>query len=52
MLELFIVRHAKSSREETDIKDWERPLMGIGVQRANKVSKILKKKNIVPSKII
>lgn len=52
MLELYIVRHAKASREEIDIKDRERPLLSIGIQRANKVSTILKKKKILPGKII
>ncbi len=49
---LYIVRHAKSSREETNLKDWERPLLEIGIERANKVSRILKRKKIYPDKII
>ena len=49
---LYIIRHAKASREEIYHKDWQRPLLPIGIERANKVSKILKRKNIVPDKII
>jgi phosphohistidine phosphatase len=49
---LYIVRHAKSPQDAGDIKDWERPLMETGIQRANKISNILKKKKILPDKII
>ena len=49
---LYIVRHAKSSWNDTKLKDWERPLLKIGIERANKISKILKRKKIHPDKII
>lgn len=49
---LYIVRHAKSPQDAGDIKDWERPLMESGVQRANKISVILKKMGIHPDKVI
>lgn len=49
---LYIVRHAKSSREDRELNDWERPLLETGIERANKVSKILKRKKIHPDKII
>ena len=52
MKTLYIVRHAKASHNETGLKDWERPLMNIGIERANKVSDILKEKKICPDKII
>ena len=34
------------------LKDWERPLVETGIERANKVSTILKKKKMYPGKII
>ena len=34
------------------IQDWERPLLEEGIRRANKVAGILKKKNVLPGKII
>jgi len=52
MKTLYIVRHAKSSHNEIGIRDWERPLMDVGIERANKISGILKKKIICPDKII
>ena len=51
MKTLYIVRHAKALQDEK-FKDWERPLLGIGIERADKVSLILKKKKICPDKII
>jgi phosphohistidine phosphatase len=51
MKTLYIVRHAKSSHEN-GVKDWERPLADSGVERANKISGLLKKKKISPDKII
>ncbi len=52
MKTLYLVRHAKSSREDGKLKDWERPLLEIGIQRANKVSKTLNRKKVHPDKII
>jgi len=49
---LYIVRHAKASKEDVNIKDWERSLVESGVERANKISKALKKHNISPGKIL
>lgn len=49
---LYIVRHAKASQDKTGIRDWERPLLNAGIERANKVSSLLKQKKIVPGKII
>jgi phosphohistidine phosphatase len=49
---LYIVRHAKSSHIEISLKDWERPLLDVGIERANKISISLKKKKIYPDKII
>ena len=52
MKTLYIVRHAKASQNITGLKDWERPLMSMGIERANKISGILKKKKNYPDKII
>lgn len=52
MKTLYIVRHAKASRNETGLKDWERSLINTGIERANKVSNFLKMKKICPDKII
>ena len=52
MKTLYIVRHAKASQNITGLKDWERPLMSMGIERANKISGILKKKKTYPDKII
>lgn len=49
---LYIVRHAKASPDAENIKDWERPLIQAGIERANKISKVLKKKKICPDKMI
>ena len=49
---LFIVRHAKSSREDPTLPDWKRPLNEEGRKRAERISKILKQKNILPDKFI
>jgi phosphohistidine phosphatase len=52
MKTLYIVRHAKASRDEIHLKDWERSLIPEGIERANEVSKILKGKKVHPGKII
>ena len=50
---LYLVRHAKASRIEISlIKDWERPLSEVGVERANKISTLLRRRKICPDKII
>lgn len=49
---LYIVRHAKASREDLNLRDWERSLIPIGVERAGKIAKTLKRKKILPDKII
>ena len=52
MKTLYIVRHAKSSRDDISLQDWERPLNEAGIERATRISKTLKQKNILPDKII
>lgn len=49
---LYLVRHAKSAPLEGNLKDWQRPLLDIGIERANKISALLKGKKIYPDKII
>ena len=49
---LYIVRHAKSSHNEFGLKDWERPLNEVGIERANRVSNSLRARKICPDKII
>lgn len=52
MKTLYLVRHAKASRDIEGIQDWERPLTGPGIERARKVAGILKKKKVQPGRII
>lgn len=51
MKTLYLVRHAKASWDY-HVQDWERPLTEAGIERAHKVSKLLKSKKIKPDKII
>jgi phosphohistidine phosphatase len=52
MKTLYLVRHAKASRDEKEITDWERPLTPAGIQRATIVGKKLRSKKVAPEKII
>ncbi len=52
MKTLYLVRHAKSSWNDEGIKDWQRSLLKEGIERANRVSEILKKKGITPDRIL
>lgn len=45
---IYLVRHAKSSRDNPDLKDIERPLAERGFKDAPKVAKRLNKKGIKP----
>jgi len=51
MKTLYLVRHAKASWED-NVHDWERPLTQEGVERAEKVSRLLKAKKIKPDLIL
>jgi len=51
MKTLYLVRHAKASWED-NVHDWERPLTQEGVERAEKVSRLLKSKKIKPDLIV
>ncbi len=48
MKTLYIVRHAKSSWDYTDVKDYDRPLTERGISDAYLIASILKNKIIKP----
>jgi len=52
MKKLFLIRHAKSSWDEPNLSDYERPLNERGKKDAPMKSSILKEKNIFPDLII
>jgi phosphohistidine phosphatase len=52
MKTIYLVRHAKASRDEKGIKDWERPLTVQGIYRAQKIAKKLFDKKILPARMI
>lgn len=52
MKKLFLIRHAKSSWDEPNLSDYERPLNERGKKDAPMMSSILKEKNIFPDLII
>lgn len=52
MKTIYLVRHAKASRDDKGIKDYERPLTVTGIYRAQKIAKKLYDKKILPGRII
>lgn len=48
MKTLFIVRHAKSSWEDPQISDHDRPLLAVGVKKTKRISNFLVQKNVLP----
>ena len=52
MKKLFLIRHAKSSWQETDLKDFDRPLNQRGLRDAPLMGKLLRKKGIKPDLIL
>lgn len=52
MKTLFIVRHAKSSWDNPELRDHERPLNARGKKNAPEMGKRLKKRKILPDLII
>jgi phosphohistidine phosphatase len=52
MKRLLIMRHAKSSWKDDSIQDHERPLKKRGLKDAGEIGKILKRKDLVPDKIV
>ncbi len=52
MKKLFIIRHAKSDWEDSNLDDFDRPLNEKGLKNAPFMGKVLKNKNIKPDLII
>ena len=52
MKSLYLVRHAKSSREDPGCADEERPLLEKGVKKTGKVIKYLRERKIIPDLVI
>jgi len=52
MKTIYLVRHAKASRDEKGINDWERPLTVAGIYRAQKVAKTLYDKKAEPARMV
>jgi len=52
MKTLYLVRHAKSSWEHPGLSDAERPLMEKGILKSQDVIRYLKKRGVVPDKMI
>ena len=52
MKRLFIIRHAKSSWDDSTLDDFNRPLNERGLKSAPFMGKLLKEKNISPDAII
>jgi phosphohistidine phosphatase len=52
MKSILVLRHAKSSRKDPDLKDHDRPLNKRGKRDAPRMGRILKKENLVPDIII
>ncbi|MFC2100633.1 histidine phosphatase family protein [Bacteroidota bacterium] len=52
MKTIFLVRHAKSSWQNPDLNDDERPLLKKGENRTKLISKYLKENKIVPELLI
>lgn len=52
MKTLLILRHAKSSWDDTDLSDFERPLNARGLTAAPLMGKVMREKHITPDLII
>ena len=52
MKEIYILRHAKSSWDNSNLSDFERPLADRGISDAKKMSKFLKDMNIKIDKVL
>jgi len=52
MKTLYLVRHAKSSWDDLNLSDHERPLSPAGIKKTGKIVNFLKKKNIMPGLMI
>ncbi len=52
MKEIYVLRHAKSSWDNSNLSDFERPLADRGISDAKKMSKFLKDINIKIDKVL
>ena len=52
MITLTLIRHGKSSWNDSSLSDWERPLKNRGKKDALLVGNKLKEENILPDKIV
>ncbi|MBI9044203.1 MAG: histidine phosphatase family protein [Anaerolineaceae bacterium] len=52
MKTLILMRHAKSSWKDSSLKDFDRPLKKRGVKNSTDMGKFLKKKKLLPEKIL
>ena len=52
MKQIYILRHAKSSWDNSNLSDFERPLADRGISDAKKMSKFLKDMNIKIDKVL
>jgi phosphohistidine phosphatase len=52
MMQLYVLRHAKSSWREDDLPDHERPLARRGRKDAGKVAEYLRKQRIAPALVL
>ena len=52
MKEIYVLRHAKSSWDNSNLSDFERPLADRGISDAKKMSKFLKDMNIKTDKVL
>ncbi|MEN3329233.1 MAG: phosphohistidine phosphatase [Acidobacteriota bacterium] len=52
MKTLFLLRHAKSSRKDQSLPDFERPLNRRGKQAAERIGRYLKRELIVPELVL
>lgn len=51
-MNLLLMRHAKSSRDQPGLRDFDRPLAGRGLKDASKIGAFLKKSGYIPDQII
>jgi len=52
MKQLLLIRHAKSSWEDTSLPDLDRPLNKRGKKEASSLGKLLKEKQIIPQLLV
>ena len=52
MKEIYVLRHAKSSWDNSNLRDFERPLADRGISDAKKMSKFLKDMNLKIDKVL